>query len=223
MLKYNDKVQGLAGVIWIGSSPLVHLEYADDIVIMAQSAALLQLLLVRLPYMLEEVGLSINVDKSHVVKFAKDSNLAEQPPILIDGIKIQWVTEVTYLGVKLDSKLNFHTTVLHRMAAAQMSYSKFKWIWRARNISNKFKVQFYTRTIRPSLLYAMHVLPLRDSDIRQLRVCDNRFIQQILRIKWDDFISTQSIHNKFHFYNVSSSLKMFRLCWFGHISRMKRD
>lgn len=214
---HADQLPGMVSVL---GSRLSHLEYADDIVVISNSAASLQLALIRLSLELDEVGLTINKEKSVLVRFGKKGIADQKPPILIDGGELKWDKEVKYLGIRLDEELNWAVSVKHRISGAQIAFSKYRQLWKAKNVSNNFKIQFYLRTVRPALIYSLHLLPLRLSDRRKLDVADNRFVRNILKIHWDDFISTKQIHGKYQFISVSSLLKKFRLSWFGHLTRM---
>jgi hypothetical protein len=98
-------------------SPAHHVElalYADDTAIIATSHKLTLLVSYRESYLndlqrwLSEWRITINVSKSTVIIFARARQRFIQPrPVTLLGEAIQWVERTRYLGVTLDTQLNW--------------------------------------------------------------------------------------------------------------------
>ena len=74
--------------------------YADDIICLAPSAVSLQLMIDKLSYLLSELCLTINVQKSNYILFkSKFCRFSGAPQISLNGLNMNRVKECKYLGV----------------------------------------------------------------------------------------------------------------------------
>ncbi|OXA47756.1 Retrovirus-related Pol polyprotein from type-1 retrotransposable element R2 [Folsomia candida] len=105
---YNSDVPGVA----IGSR-LVHLLlFADDIVLIANTADQLQLKINILSKSFKEMGLTVNIGKTKVVAFSK-RKMKTNPKILWNGEELEVVDTYTYLGVIFHRNGHFSTAKSH--------------------------------------------------------------------------------------------------------------
>ena len=74
--------------------------YADDLILLAISNNNLIKLIKKCQFEFNLIGLEINANKSGALKFGpRHSNTSNQ--LLVDNLKISWVKELVYLGVRL--------------------------------------------------------------------------------------------------------------------------
>ena len=138
--------------------------------------------------------------------------------------KLNWVDEVTYLGMRISNDLSPAISIKDRIHAAEKKFYNYKKsIWSATNIASRTKIQLYCRLVRPSLLYGIHILNLRKSDEHLLEVFDMKCIRRILRIKWFDLISNDRIMKSHDVKRIGNIVTQCRLLWLGKIYRMPDD
>jgi hypothetical protein len=82
----------------------ITLLYADDLAICSKDASSLQAALDRLSVYCNQNLLTVNTDKSKIVKFRRGGRLCKSDVMLYEGNKIEFVTSFSYLGVVLMTK-----------------------------------------------------------------------------------------------------------------------
>jgi hypothetical protein len=75
--------------------------YADDIIIVAPTVMSLQILLHIVELELEELDMEINVKKSHCMRIGPKHDVACCSIITRNGIALEWVDTIRYLGIEL--------------------------------------------------------------------------------------------------------------------------
>ena len=81
--------------------------YADDLILLAISNNNLIKLIKKCQSEFNLIGLEINANKSGAMKFgSRHSN--QLNPLVVDNLKISWVKELVYLGVRLSSSNKFN-------------------------------------------------------------------------------------------------------------------
>ena len=85
--------------------------YADDILLMAPTASGLQLLIDSLGESLKNLCLVPNPSKSKYIVFKQRRTMVTQRNVNLDGVGIEKVTEIKYLGVILNEDLNLGNDV----------------------------------------------------------------------------------------------------------------
>ena len=90
--------------VFIGNHPVHSLMFADDVVILSQSAAGLKRAIKKTVNYFEKLNLTVNFDKSQIMLFNSRGLLLDNDPDHIFEVNIQKlkiVKEYTYLGFKL--------------------------------------------------------------------------------------------------------------------------
>ena len=72
----------------------------------------------------------------------------------------------------------------------------------------------------PILLYGSETWTLYAHEVKQLRTVQRRHLRNIMRIKWDDFVSNEEVLRTSNSVYVGVILAQNRLRWLGHIARM---
>lgn len=142
--------------------------YADDLVIEVRGrdqgtlCDLLQQATIMVRAWCMREGLSVNPHKTSVVPFTKRVKLDGLRPIVMDGVTINLSSEVKYLGVTLDKRLNWNPHLRRVLEKAKLSY------WTCRRLlgttwglSPNLTRWMYTTVIRPMITYAALVCDQR--------------------------------------------------------------
>ena len=82
------------------------------------------------------------------------------------------------------------------------------------------KVTVFKHCLMPILLYGSETWTLYAHEIKQLRTVQQRHLRNIMRIKWDDFVSNEEVLRRSKSVDVEVILAQNRLRWLGHIARM---
>lgn len=97
--------------------------YADDLTLLARTAAGLQRQLDRLHSLASTFGLSVNVAKTKLFAYGSAArSLASLPSITLSGQPLEWVECFRYLGLTFDSRQGFAAAAPPLLAAAQAKY-----------------------------------------------------------------------------------------------------
>jgi ribonuclease HI len=135
--------------------------FADDVVILINGkylgtvCELMQSALLIVQEWCEQVGLSVNPNKTTAILFTNKRNLNGYKTPIIFGKELELQNQVKYLGVILDSKLNWNCHIDHRLRKATIA------LWQCRRAIGKTwglkpKVVYwiYTSIVRPILTFA---------------------------------------------------------------------
>jgi hypothetical protein len=138
--------------------------YADDIVIIVQGKfahtvrELLQTALNVVVKWAAKEGLNISPHKTAVAPFTSKIILEGLGPLIINGKELKMLDEVKYLGVTLDSKLNWNQHLHKTIRKTQTTFALVRGTcgrkWGLRPSMDHW---LYTRVIRPFILYGAFV------------------------------------------------------------------
>lgn len=131
--------------------------------------------------------LCLNADKSRFCLFSKKSKInqveIQNMHITVNGENIVYSEEIKYLGIILDSNLNFqaHADYIMRKFSKKVGF-----ITRiGKNLSMYTKLQLYNIIALPHLQFCSTLLyGLPQYKINQLEKIQNRAMRQILRCNW---------------------------------------
>src|SRR6218665_867668 len=113
-----------------------NLEFADDIDMIEENRNKLQENMNEIRKGGEAAGLKTNVGKTNTMVTGKE-NIKEQ--IELEDIKIENVTEFTYLGSLLTNDNDCSKEIERRLGRAEGIKAEFKNIWKSKNIGIKTK------------------------------------------------------------------------------------
>ena len=164
----NDLVRRLKDLgygVPVGDKDLTALLYADDIVLMADSADKLQEMIDEVDKFCSEWRLSLNTGKSKVIVVApsgtKNGGTEEtgddEPRYIFRGEPLEIVTECKYLGVIFTDKLLWDRHIAMIVDKGKAALSKLRCLFAQRQLPMKIKRLALTAMIRSKLEYASQV------------------------------------------------------------------
>ncbi|BHF65507.1 E3 ubiquitin-protein ligase huwe1 [Sparganum proliferum] len=206
----------------VGFAPghrLTDLDYADDIALLAPSFDDLQSMVSRVNEVAKSVGLSINAGKTKV--FSGCIPDQEKAPLGIDGCQLEEVDSFKYLGARLLPNGQSKDDVVSRIDAARWVFSSLrKCLWNRRDLSIATKIRVYRASVRSVLLYGCECWALRVEDERKLEVFDHHCLRIVLRVKFTDFVSNETVRARCdNIARITQAIQERRLRWFGHVLR----
>ncbi|BHF76926.1 hypothetical protein SprV_0502002700 [Sparganum proliferum] len=207
------------GVEFAPGHRLTDLDYADDIALLASSFGDLQSMVSRVNEVAKSVGLSINAGKTTV--FSSCIPDQEKAPLGIDDCQLEEVDSFKYLGARLLPSGQIKDDIVSRIDAARWVFSSLrKCLWIRRDLSIATKIRVYRASVRSVLLYGCECWALRMEDDRKLEVFDHHCLRIILRVKFTDFVSNETVRARCdNIARITQAIQERRLRWFGHVLR----
>jgi len=184
--------------------PSHHVElalYADDTAIIATSCKPTLLVSYMKSYLndlqrwLSEWRIAINVSKNTAIIFARAARRSIQPrPVTIFVEPIEWVDTARYLGVTLDTLLNWssHIDQVRKRTAQRMGMMDTL-LNRKSNLSVRNAVLLYKQLNRPLMDYACPAWrSAARFHVRRLQVLQSKFLRLATGVPW--YVRNRQIH-----------------------------
>ncbi|BHF83099.1 hypothetical protein SprV_0802624100 [Sparganum proliferum] len=148
-------------------------------------------------------------------------SLLERAPLGIDGCQLEKVDSFKYLGARLLPNAQSKDDIVSRIDAARWAFSSLrKCPWIRRDLSIATKMRVYRASVQSVLLYGCECCALRVEDERTLEVFEPHCLRIILRVKFTDFVSNETVHARCDdIARITEAIQERRLRWFGHVLR----
>ena len=205
-----------AGLSWTFTESLEDLDFADDIVLLAQKFDDMQTKTQLVANNALKLGLNINTNKTKMMRMNKTSD----KPLRLDNREIEDVQHFTYLGSKISQNGNSEDEIKERLTKARKAFGMLRNIWKSRKITTTTKLRFYKTNVLPVLLYGSESWKMTGTIINKLNIFQNKCLRRILRIFWPKVISNQELQDMTKIEPVSEAIRRKRWRWTGHVLRM---
>ena len=193
-------------------------QYADDIAIMSGSSIGLQTLLTAYNITSQKFGQKINAKKTEVMCTGPDCDF------FVDDIKLKNVERFKYLGSYVNQACNLKAEITARIQAVSSSYFKLKErVFNNHDLTINTKITVYKQCLLPILLYGSETWTLYAHEIKQLRTVQQRHLRSILKIRWNDFVSNETVLARSNVVDIEILFAQNRLRWLGHVCRMGNE
>ncbi|BHF80696.1 hypothetical protein SprV_0702382400 [Sparganum proliferum] len=145
----------------------------------------------------------------------------EKAPLRTDGCQLEEVDSFKYLGARLLPTGQSKDDIVSRIDAARWVFSSLrKCLWIRRYLSIATKIRVYRASVRSVLLYGCECWALRVEDERKLEVFDHHCLRTILRVKFTDFVSNETVRARCNnITRITQAIQERRLRWFEHVLR----
>jgi len=114
----------------------------------------------------------------------------------INNMAVENVPSFVYLGSTLTWDNDCSVEVKNRIQKATGVYSDLKVIWNDTNIRIEQKIQLLDACVFSILLYAADTWTLKKADEKRLAAFEMRCYRRLLRIRWQDFHTNESIRRQ---------------------------
>ena len=156
--------------------------YADDVCVVARGCnrfRSLQRALDTITNKTKELGLKMSTNKTKLMAIKSPP---PEIPISIDGNPIEWVNSYMYLGIYIDSKLNFKQEVSHLREKAKTRLSTMRYMTSLKEGANlEIQRKYYIACTRSLIDYASPVLHnLHGKQLESLEVIQNNAARLML-------------------------------------------
>lgn len=117
-------------------------------------------------------------------------------PIYLDGEIIPYSNVTRYLGLHLDSKLNWGVHIRKKVNEIKIKIKKMNWLLgRNSRLPVHNKMLLYKQIIRPSWAYGCQLWGCsKDSNIKAIQTLQNKILRQILGAPW--YMRNEDIHKE---------------------------
>ncbi|XP_061413853.1 uncharacterized protein LOC133346369 [Lethenteron reissneri] len=196
--------------------------YADDLVIAAHSEEELETLLLRLERATKRWGLTISPTKTkHLPGYFVPSDTPPPQLPIGDGAVVERVESFPYLGRVLMTGSSLSAEVSLRISRAAISFHRLRnAVWKLPGLSLRTKLQVFSATVIPSLLYACETWTPLVEHLRRLETFRLACLRSILGLTRLDCVRSSQILERSGQSPISELLRQARLRWLGHVARM---
>lgn len=174
--------------------------YADDTAILAtdsnpiSASNILQRYLITLQQWFATWRIKINENKSTHVTFTTHRGIC--PSVMINNRPIPQGDTVKYLGIHLDTKLNWRTHIWTKRKQLNLQFRKFYWLmgWNSK-LSLNNKLTIYKSIFKPIWTYGIVLwCTAANSNIQIIERFQNKILRSIVRAPW--YITNESIRKE---------------------------
>ena len=206
-------------------SLVTDLEYADDMVFLADDWSDLTTMLDSLSTCCKKLGLAISCKKTKSLAVLPPNSpdaLSPVPIHLIPGAEpIEVVSHFQYLGSIVQNDCGMDKEISSRICKASTAFQSLSRIlWYQRKIKTSTKVRVLNSVILPTLLYGLESTVLLEPHVRRLESFIIRCLRIILGVSVRQKKRHTTIRKMAKQQRISSILTQRRLRFLGHLSRM---
>ena len=162
------------------------LMYADDLVILSESASGLQLALDKLNVYCRIWNLEVNIDKTKIMIFNKAGKMFTKYSFVINDVQIKNVDEYKYLGTIFKPSGIFTAAAKHLNAKAKKALFSIRNIFPKNKIALVQNLKIFDSCIKPILLYNSEVWgpDMLIHDRKRLEKCYFSFLPENIHIRF---------------------------------------
>jgi hypothetical protein len=198
----------------INGERLNNLRFADDIVLIANDPANLQIMLNELALVSQEVGLKMNLSKTKVM-FNEFTNKTH---ITIEGTTLETVDEYIYLGQLINRSGSLLPEINRRIKLAWRAFGRNSIIFKSK-MPLHLKSKTFDQCILPVLTYGCETWTLNATITNKLATTQRSMERSMLGITKRDRKRNTWIRNKTKVTDIIQRVKSLKWQWAGHIAR----
>ncbi|EYB93809.1 hypothetical protein Y032_0178g644 [Ancylostoma ceylanicum] len=195
--------------------PPFTLLYADDVALIADSRAELQLKIQKWQSALADAGLKLNLRKTEIM-----SSLGGDDVVLdANGTAFTQAEQFQYLGSILSADGTVDAAVGGRIACAWLKWREATGILCDRRCSRVLKGKIYRTVVRPAMMYGSECWPVTKAHERMLNTAEMRMLRWACGFTRRDKVCNEDIRTLMQTAPIQQKLRAQILRWFGHVMR----
>lgn len=203
--------------IKIGGDKTKEIRFADDQVMTAESEEALQKLMDNLQTNVAKYNMKINMKKTKTMRISRKGN--EQLRITLNGVQLENVTSMKYLGVIITSDGRCRSEILARIAMAKNAFTRRKELL-TRGLSMKTKKDIIRTFIWSIVMYGSESWSLKKKEVRNLEALEMWVWRRMLKISWKDQITNEEVLQRVGEQRMLiKTITRRKKNWLGHIIR----
>ena len=198
----------------ISGERLSNLRYADDTALLADNFENMCSVLNKVNDAGERSGLKLNAKKTKVMHI---NGKSDPDPIFINGVNLEYVSDMKYLGSIKEENGSCSKDVKTRIAMAKKKMVDLNSVWKDRGIPTSLKIKLLKCLIWPVMLYGSETWTLKCDEINKINATELWFYRRSLRVKWTDKRTNESVLTELNTKRlVLTEINKRRLKYVGH-------
>nr|GEW69230.1 hypothetical protein [Tanacetum cinerariifolium] len=195
--------------------------FADNIVLIAESAEGLNNILESRRKALEENGLRVSREKTKYLRceFGRYEVIHQEVDIRIGDRILQPKESFKYLGSLIHRSGRIDEDVAHRIRAGWVKWRATSGVLCDRRNPLKLKGEFYKVAIRPAMLYGSECWPITKAQANRVEVAELRMLRWTCGRTMVDMIPNGVFRAVLAVDSIIDKMREGRLRWFGHVKR----
>ena len=165
--------------------------FANDSALLAHPAEEMQKIVDAFSDASKKFGLKINIKKTEVL-YQPNSTRTREEDIMVDGNKLNFVLEFTYLGSSISSDRRIDAEIQRRLAKGSVSLSRLRRrLWNNHHVSMRAKGKIHRTLVPTTLLYGAEAWTVYRRQVKKLHAFMMRHLRSIMRITWMDKVTNR--------------------------------
>lgn len=196
--------------------------FADDIVLVANTAEELERELERWRETLESNGLRISSKKTEYmfIDFVNDGTAGPQNTIRLASEPLNMVVSFTYLGSLINNDGKSDKAVDHRIQAGWLKFRSVSGVLCDKRMPVKLKGRVYDTIIKIVLMYASETWTRQKVHSNKMQVTKNKILRWSGEVTLLDHLPNKYLYGSFGIrQDIRSKLDERQLRWYGHVLR----
>lgn len=199
-----------------------NIRYADDSLLLAETAEDLQTLFSVLHATCQKYGLEINIKKTKYMTIQKQMQNT-QANIKLDQKDIERVKSCKYLGTIINEDWKQDAEIKSRIEQARQAFIKMKPLLCCTDFSIPLRKRILKCYIFPIVLYGTEAWTLTDKMCKRITAFEMWTYRRMLRISWIQKITNEEVLRKLNTETeLLYTIKKRKLEYLGHIMRNKK-
>ena len=191
---------------------ITNADYADDLVLLANTPNQAETLLHSLERAAAGIGLHVNADKTEYMCYNQTGNITT-----LDGASLRLVDKFTYLGSSVSSTENDIDT---RLTKAWTAIDRLSIIWKS-DLNDEMKRSFFQAAVVSILLYGCTTWTLTKRLEKKLDGNYTRMLRAILNKSWRQHPTKRQLYG--HLPPITKTIQVRRARHAGHCWRSKDE
>ena len=206
--------------IKVGGRNITSLRYADDTALLADNLTSMKRILHRVDTAGKEAGLKLNAKKTKFMHIKGTNPTCQPPSIKINQASLENVDDFKYLGSIKRANGTCRKDITTRIGMAKQRMVQLNNIWKDRSIPTNLKMKILKCLVWPIMLYGCEAWTTKKADDKMIETAEMWFYKRLLRIKWTDHRTNDSILQELRTSkSLLSIINKRKLKYIGHISR----
>ncbi len=196
-------------------------EFADDMVVIAESGKEMQKEMDGLQDATDEWKLRVSVPKTMHMVGGGEKKDAE---VRIGEVKVRKVKDFVYLGSMVQEDGSCEKEVMRRIGIAMSAFrALLNVLWRRKEVTVKTKIRIFNAFVMSRLMYGAELWNVSAREEKRLEAFHTWCLRRILRVSWMEKVRNEEIRRRCGQSTLESQLRKRRLRWLGHVQRMGEE
>ena len=189
----------------------VHLRYADDTTIMAESEEELKSLLMKVKVQSEKVGLKLNIQKTKIMASSSITSWE------IDGETVETVADFIFGGSQITADGDCSHEIKKTLTPWKKSYDQPRQYIEKQDITLPTKVHLVKAMVFPVVMYGCESWTAKKAERQRIDAFEVWCWRRLLRVRWTARRSNQSTLNEISpGISLERMMLKLKLQYFGH-------